>query len=177
MERSRTHRLAHNRCKPIQMTAFVARFGALLIAMASFPAIGLAQSNLPPQTDSRSTSATRPNTQPIETQAECRRRWAIVSRVRRTCRQASCGRKAAKAGALTPRWSWTRNWNLQRVLTYMRRRNATRPLNYCARSITCQPRLSVDGAADHLPDLCIRQKQIVVDDAPALFRGIDHVQA
>ena len=68
MERSRTHRSAHNRRKPIQMMTFVARFGALLIAMASLPTVGLAQSNLPPQTDSRGTSSTRPETQPIETQ-------------------------------------------------------------------------------------------------------------
>ena len=68
MERSRTNRLAHNRRKPIRMMTFVTRFGALLIAMASFPAGGLAQSNLPPQTDSRGTSPTRPNNQAIETQ-------------------------------------------------------------------------------------------------------------
>ena len=68
MERFRTHRLAHNRRKPTRMMTFVTRFGALLIAMASFPAVGLAQSNLPPQTDSRGTSPTRPDTQPIETQ-------------------------------------------------------------------------------------------------------------
>ena len=68
MERSRTHRSVYNRRKPIQMMTFVARFGALLIAMASLPTVGLAQSNLSPQTDSRSTSSTRPETQPIETQ-------------------------------------------------------------------------------------------------------------
>jgi hypothetical protein len=67
MERSRTHRLAHHRRKPSRMMTFVARFGALLIAVASVPAAGLAQSDLPPQTDSRG-SPTRPNPQPIETQ-------------------------------------------------------------------------------------------------------------
>jgi len=50
------------------MMAFVTRFAPLLVAMASFPDAGLAQSNLPPQTDSRGTSPTLPNTQPIETQ-------------------------------------------------------------------------------------------------------------
>ena len=68
MERSRTHGLAHSRRKPTRMMTFVIRFGALLISMPSFPAAGLAQSNLPPQTDSPGTSPTRPNTQPIETQ-------------------------------------------------------------------------------------------------------------
>jgi hypothetical protein len=68
MERSRTHRLAHNRRKPIRMMTFVTHFVALLIAMASFPTVGLAQSNLPPQTDSRGIPPTRPNTLPIETQ-------------------------------------------------------------------------------------------------------------
>jgi hypothetical protein len=67
MERYRTHRLTHNRRKPIQTLTFVTRFGALLIAIASFPAVGLTQSNVPPQTDSRGTSPTRP-TQLIETQ-------------------------------------------------------------------------------------------------------------
>ena len=67
MERYRTHRLTHNRRKPIQTLTFVTRFGALLIAIASFPAVGLTQSNVPPQTDSRGTSPTRP-TQSIETQ-------------------------------------------------------------------------------------------------------------
>ena len=68
MERSPTHELAQYRRKPIRMMTFVARFGALLLAVASFPAAGLAQSDLPPQTDSRGTSPTWPNTQPIETQ-------------------------------------------------------------------------------------------------------------
>ncbi len=35
---------------------------------------------------------------------------------------------------------------------------------------------SVDGGADHLPDLGIRQEQVVVDEAPALRRGVDHAQ-
>ena len=68
MERSRTHRSVYNRRKPIQMMTFVACFGAMLIAMAGFPAVGVAQSNVPPQTDSRGTSPARPDTQPIETQ-------------------------------------------------------------------------------------------------------------
>ena len=68
MERSRMHGLAHNRRRPIPMMTFVTRFAPLLVAMASFPDAGLAQSNLPPQTDSRGTSPTLPNTQPIETQ-------------------------------------------------------------------------------------------------------------
>jgi hypothetical protein len=67
MERSPTHGLAQNRRKPIRMMTFVARFGALLIAVASFPAAGLAQSDLPSQTDSRG-PPTRPNPQTIETQ-------------------------------------------------------------------------------------------------------------
>ncbi|MEA2963401.1 MAG: hypothetical protein QOI46_3499, partial [Alphaproteobacteria bacterium] len=41
MERSRRCRSAHNRRKPIRMMTFVIRFGALLIAMPSFPAAGL----------------------------------------------------------------------------------------------------------------------------------------
>ena len=67
MERYPTRRSTHKRRKPNQMLTFVTRFGALLIAIASFPAVGLTQSNVPPQTDSRGTSPTRP-TQPIETQ-------------------------------------------------------------------------------------------------------------
>jgi hypothetical protein len=110
MERSRTHRSAYNRRKPIQMMTFVARFGALLIATASLPTVGLAQSNLPPQTDSRGTSSTRPETQPIETQGRMQAPVGHRQPRVRTCRQASCERKAAKAGALTPRWGWTRNW-------------------------------------------------------------------
>ena len=46
-----------------------------------------------------------------------------------------------------------------------------------SRSIRRRRPLAVDGATDDQPDLRIRQKQIVIDDAPALFRGIDHVQA
>src|ERR1700754_1952248 len=38
-------------------------------------------------------------------------------------------------------------------------------------------RASVDGAPDHPADLRVRQEQVVVDDAPALRGGVDHVQA
>ena len=68
MERSRTNGLAHNRRKPIQMMTFVTRFGALLIAMASLPTVGLAQSNLPHKPIRAAPRSTRPETQPIETQ-------------------------------------------------------------------------------------------------------------
>src|SRR3984893_18522186 len=37
-------------------------------------------------------------------------------------------------------------------------------------------RASVDGASDHLADLRVRQEQFVVDDAPALRRGVNYVQ-
>jgi len=46
----------------------------------------------------------------------------------------------------------------------------------CSRSLACQRPLPIDGTADDLANLRIRQEQIVVDDAPALFRGVDHVQ-
>jgi hypothetical protein len=36
-------------------------------------------------------------------------------------------------------------------------------------------RMAIDSAAYHLSNLRIRQEQIVVDDAPALLRCIDHV--
>src|SRR5258707_548805 len=35
---------------------------------------------------------------------------------------------------------------------------------------------AVDGAADDPAPLGIRQEQVVVDDAPAILRGIDHAQ-
>src|SRR3979411_2604534 len=37
-------------------------------------------------------------------------------------------------------------------------------------------RASVNGASDHLPDLRVRQEQVVVDNAPALRRGVDDAQ-
>ncbi len=33
-------------------------------------------------------------------------------------------------------------------------------------------RASVNGASDHLADLRVRQEQVVVDNAPALRRGV-----
>jgi len=68
MGRYRTDRLTHSRRKPIEMMTFVTRFVALLIAIASLPAVGLAQSNVPPQTDSRGASPARQGAQPIETE-------------------------------------------------------------------------------------------------------------
>jgi hypothetical protein len=68
MERSRTQGSAHNRRKSIRMMTFATCFGALLIAMGSFATIGLAQTNLLPETDSRGTSPARQDPQPIETQ-------------------------------------------------------------------------------------------------------------
>ena len=67
MERSRTHCLAHNNRKPIRAITFVIRFGALLVMGVSFPTVGLAQDNAPPQTDARGTSPTRLDTQQVET--------------------------------------------------------------------------------------------------------------
>jgi hypothetical protein len=115
MERSRMHGLAHNRRRPIPMMTFVTRFAPLLVAMASFPDAGLAQSNLPPQTDSRGTSPTLPNTQPIETQGRMQAPVGHRQPRVQTCRQTSCERRAAKAGASTPRWSWTRNWEFAKA--------------------------------------------------------------
>src|ERR1700722_6767088 len=45
-------------------------------------------------------------------------------------------------------------------------------LNVCARA-----RVAVDGVADDLADLRVREEQVVVDDAPALLRGVDHANA
>ena len=36
---------------------------------------------------------------------------------------------------------------------------------------------AVDRGADDAADAVVRQKQVVVDDAPALLRGVDHAQA
>src|SRR5258708_1689323 len=47
---------------------------------------------------------------------------------------------------------------------------------YDGRLAGAQIGAAVDGAAHHLAHLRIRQKQIVVDEAPALLGGVDHAQ-
>ena len=104
MQRPRTHGGA-----PIARTAgttFVAGLAVLLMAGA-----GLAQNNVRPGTDAGG------NPHPAWTRhlrarkaAFPKRRWATVNRARRTCRRASCARKAARTEAGSTRTgSWTRS--------------------------------------------------------------------
>jgi hypothetical protein len=67
MERSRTHCLADDDHKRIRAITFVIPVATLLVTGVSFPTVGLALDDAPPQTDARGTSPTRLDTQPLET--------------------------------------------------------------------------------------------------------------
>ena len=162
MKRSHTQSVAHNHRTPMRVMTFVTGLGVLLITATGFPTVGLAQNDPPPQTDSRGTSLA-PRTRNLHfRKAECRRRWGIVNRAYRTCHQASCARKAAKAVVSTRRGIWTRSWAfakgadisaaLSRAAVIGRRRARK---GACSRSIACQRPLPINGTADDLPNLRI----------------------
>src|SRR6478672_9500831 len=87
-------------------TTFVAGLAVLLMAGA-----GLAQNNVRPGTDAEATP--HPGwTRHLRARKAAfpKRRWDTVNRARRTCRRASCARKAARTEAgSTSTGSWTRN--------------------------------------------------------------------
>ena len=93
----RTHTSSAARNHPARMPmSFVAGLGILLMAGTGFPSAGLAQSQPSPGTDSRGTAMPREGMPlAIRKAAFPKRRWATVSRARRTCRRASCVTKAA----------------------------------------------------------------------------------
>jgi hypothetical protein len=64
MKRSHTRRVAYSSGTPMQTMTFVTGLGVLLIAGTAFPAVGLAQNNPPPETDSRGTSLAPPDARP-----------------------------------------------------------------------------------------------------------------
>lgn len=113
MKRPDTSSARPNHRAPMQMMTFVTSLGMLLIAEASLPDVGLAQSYRPlPQTDAPDGSL--PRLDPMGPQGRMQHRWDIVSRACRTCRRACCEKKAAKAVSTRIR-SWIRSWRFAKA--------------------------------------------------------------